>query len=99
MRRISALLAVLVPLAAASAAPAADGVESRISGAFAKLGMAPERSACYGRIIAGRLDGAQGEKAARILEAAKTGGEVRKAVNAEGGALRLAFFMAWMNCG
>lgn len=99
MRRISAALAICVPLAAASAALAAESVESRISGAFAKLGMAPERSACYGRTIAGRLDAARGERAARILEAAKTGGEVRKAVNAEGGALRLAFFMAWMNCG
>ena len=76
-----------------------SGVEARIAEAFAALGMEAEKSACYGSVIAERLDDETGDEAASIVEAAETSEDVRQGVKQSNSQIVKAFLAASNRCG
>jgi hypothetical protein len=99
MRRVFILLAAAAVLPSGPASAAGHGAQTRIVQAFEKLGMAPQRSDCYGRIISSRLRLALSRKAAEILESSENGDDVRDKVESVGGRVQGAFMSAKANCG
>jgi hypothetical protein len=99
MRKIITLAAAIALVSTGPAFATGNANQARIARAFNKLGMKPDDSQCYGRIISSRLSPELSGKAAKILETSKNGGEVRKKVNEVGGKVRGAFMSAKANCG
>ena len=77
----------------------AGDAETRIAEAFAELGMAEEKSVCYGSVIGEKLDEEAGDEAASIVEAAETSSDVRQGVKQSNSEIVKAFLAASNRCG
>jgi hypothetical protein len=98
MRKIL-MTAVLAALIAPAPVAAAASAEARIAKGFAELGMNKDESACYGRVIDGKLGARDSDRAARIVEGARNAEDVSRGVRRAGFAMMNAFRAARDTCG